>query len=48
MKIKLNLSNDLLLKETLKLYNMMIVISAFDEGNTQYPQFFINECKNYK
>ena len=45
MKIKLNSDNDLLLKKTLKLYNMIIVIrSAFHKGNKYTPQVFFDEC----
>ena len=47
IKITFNSSNDLLLKERLKFYNMMIVVrSVFHEGNKYFPQFFVNECKN--
>ena len=49
MEITFSSPNNLHLKETLKLYNMMIVIrSVFHEGNKYYPQFSINECKNCK
>ena len=45
MKIKLYSDNDLSLKETLKLYNMIIAArSAFRKGNKYYPQVFLAEC----
>ena len=44
MKRKFNLNNDLPLKETLWLHNMIIVvISAFDEDNKFYQKLFLDE-----
>ena len=41
MKIKSNSDDDLSLKKTLEIYNMVIVNRpAFHEGNKYYPQFF--------
>ena len=45
MKIKLNSDDNLLLKKTLKLYNMAIIVrSVFHEGNKYYPQVLLEEC----
>ena len=45
MKIKFNSDDELPLKKTLRLYNMIIgVKSVFHEGNKYYPQFFLDEC----
>ena len=45
MKIKFNSNDGLSLKNTLRLYNIVIVaISVFDEGNKYYMQVFLNEC----
>ena len=44
MKRKFNLNDDLPLKETLWLHNMIIVvISAFDEDNKFYQKLFLDE-----
>ena len=41
MKIKSNSDDDVPLKKTLELSNMVIVVrSAFHEGNKYYPQDF--------
>ena len=45
MKIKINSDDNLPLNNTLKLYNMTIVIkSVFEERGKFYPQFYLNEC----
>ena len=45
MKIKFNSDDDLPLKKTVKLQNMVIVVrSVFHEDDKYYPQFFLNEC----
>ena len=45
MKIKFNSDDDLPLKKTLELYNMIIIVrSVFHEGNKYYPQVFLDEC----
>ena len=42
---KFNLDNDLPLKKTLELYDIVIVVwSIFHEGNKYYPQVFLDEC----
>ena len=44
MKIKFNSDDDLLLKKTLKLRNMVIVVRyVFHEGSKYYPQFVLAE-----
>ena len=43
MKIKFNSDDGLLLRKTIKIYNMIIgVKSAFYEGSKYYPQIFLN------
>ena len=45
MEIKFNSNDDLLLKKTPKLRNMIKVIRAvFHEDNKYYPQCFWDEC----
>ena len=45
MKIKLNLDDNLSLKKTLKICNIVIVVrAAFHEGNKYYPQVFLGKC----
>ena len=45
MKVKFNSDDDLPLKKTLKLYNLVIVVrSVFHEGTKYYPQVFLDEC----
>ena len=45
MKIKFNLDDDLPLRKTLELYNMVIVVrSVFQKDNKCYPQVFLEEC----
>ena len=45
MKIKFNSDDDLPLKKTLKLYNMVIVVrSVFHESKKYYPLVFLDEC----
>ena len=45
MKIKFNSEDDLPLKKTIELYNMVIVVrSVFHEDNKYYPQDFLDEC----
>ena len=45
MKLKFNSDDDLSLKKTLKLYNMIIVVrSVFHERNKYCPQVFLDEC----
>ena len=47
MKIKLNSNDDLTLKKTLELRNMVIVArAAFYEDNKNYPQVFLDEFLN--
>ena len=44
MKIKFNLNDDLALKKTLELHNMVIVVTSVShEDNKCYPQFFLDE-----
>ena len=43
MKIKFNSDDDLPLKKTLKLYNMVVVRSVFHEDNKYYPHVSLNE-----
>ena len=44
LKRKFNSNDDLPLKKTLELHNMIIVvISAFDEDNKYYPKSFLDE-----
>ena len=46
---KFNLDNDLPLKKTLELYDIVIVVwSIFHEGNKYYPQVFLDECLDKK
>ena len=45
MKIEFNPDDDLPLKKTLELYNMVIVARCvFYEDNKYYPQVFLDEC----
>ena len=45
MKIKFNSDDNLPLKKTLKLHNMIIVIrSVFEEHGKFYPQVYLGEC----
>ena len=45
MKIKLNSGDNLPLKQTLELHNMVIVVrSVSQEDNEFYPQVFLDEC----
>ena len=45
MKIKFNSDDDLPLKKTLKLRNMIIAVSAvFKEDSKCYPDVFLSEC----
>ena len=45
MKIKLNLDDNLSLKKTLKICNIVTVVrAAFHEGNKYYPQVFLGKC----
>ena len=45
MEIKFNSNDDLLLKKTLELCNMILAVrTVFHEGNKYYPQVFFNEC----
>ena len=45
MKIKFSYNDDLPLKKTLELYNMIIAIrSVFHEGKKYYPHVFLDEC----
>ena len=45
MKIKFNSGDDLHLKKTLELSNIMIVVRAvLHKGNKYYPQAFLNKC----
>ena len=45
MKMMFNLDDDLPLKKTLELHNMVIVIwSVLHEGNKYYPQLLLAEC----
>ena len=44
MKIKLNSDDNLLLKETLKLYYVIVVTSVFHEGVKYYPEVSLNKC----
>ena len=44
MKIKFNLVCDLPLKKTQILFDMVVVISIFHQGNKYYPQLFLYEC----
>ena len=45
IKIKFNADNDLFLRKTLELYNMVIVVkSVFHEDNKYYPHVFLGEC----
>ena len=47
MKNKLNSNDDLTLKKTLELRNMVIVVRAtFYEDNKNYPQVFLDEFLN--
>ena len=44
MKIKFNLDDDLPLNKTLKLQNMIIVVTAiFHDGSKYYPRAFLDE-----
>ena len=49
MKIKFNSHDDLPLKKTTELHNMVIVVrSVFHEDSKHYPQvFWMNVCINY-
>ena len=45
MKIKFNSDDDLLLRKTLELHNIiMIARSVFHEGNKYYLQIFLDKC----
>ena len=44
MKIKLNSDDNLLLKETLKLYYVIVVSSVFHEDVKYYAEVFSNKC----
>ena len=45
MKMMFNLDDDLPLKKTLELRNMVIVVwSVLHEGNKYYPQLLLVEC----
>ena len=45
IKMKFNSDDDLPLKKTLELYNMIIVVRfAFHEEKRYYPQVFLDEC----
>ena len=45
MKIKLNSGDDLPLRQTLELRNMITVLrSVSQEDNKFYPQVFLDEC----
>ena len=44
MKINFNLDDDLLLNDTLKLYNMVMVGRFFDKGRKYYSRVFLHEC----
>ena len=45
LKIKFNSDDDLSLKKTLKLYDMLIVVrSVFHEDNKFYQRVFLEEC----
>ena len=43
IKIKLNSDDNLLLKKTLELHNIIANRSVFHEGNKYYPQVFLDE-----
>ena len=45
MKVKFNPDDDLPLKKTLKLYNLVIAVRpVFHGGSKYYPQIFLDEC----
>ena len=45
MKIRFNSDDDLPLKKTLEIHNMIIVVTAvFHEDNKYYPEPFLDEC----
>ena len=45
MKIKFSSDEDLTLKKTLELHNIVVLVrSVFHEGNNYYPQVFLDEC----
>ena len=44
MKIRFNSDDDLPLKKTLELHNIIIVVrSLFNDGSKHYPQIFLDE-----
>ena len=43
--MKINSDDNLPLKKTLELYNLIIIARfVFYEGNKHYPQVFLDEC----
>ena len=45
IKSKFNSDDNLPLKKTLELYNMIIILKyVFQESNKYYPQVFLDEC----
>ena len=46
MKVKFNSDDNLSLKKTLEILNMMtiVVISVFYEGKKYYLEFFLDKC----